>query len=482
MKKSNRHSKLLEGILLLGVVALTITSCMGTPSPTPNTPSETSNPTIEPTATENIVPTATNTDEVTPDGPTPDPLIDNPGDLDGVTVRLMHPWPSETAMILEEISRQFSLTNPWGIWVEVDAYGNEALLLSALQSDLQAGNPPGLIAVHPSRLDNLEEPFTTIDLSAYFDDPTWGFSSDDAEEFVPVFLDSFTTDDVLHALPIAPSAMVLFYNQTWGEELGFTEPPRTVASFTEVNCAATQFNLGDENMENDGTGGWLMNFDPAVLLSWYHTFGGVWDNSQVPEFSDQTGTTAFGSLKSMYDQGCIWIGRISEPYQYFADRIALMYAGTLDQIEMQAGWMDNAANQDLWIATAFPGPAGETIMMESHGLFIPESSPAQQMAAWLFAKHLLSSEAQVALIESSFMLPVRSSTVDLLGEFTETYPQWAQAVDLIENGTLLPTSDEWEEGQWVLQDAIYQVVVREADQLPLILEELDWMIEEVLGD
>jgi multiple sugar transport system substrate-binding protein/sn-glycerol 3-phosphate transport system substrate-binding protein len=276
--------------------------------------------------------------------------------------------------------------------------------------------------------------------------------------------------------------MVLFYNQTWGEELGFTEPPRTVASFTEVNCAATQFNLGDENMENDGTGGWLMNFDPAVLLSWYHAFGGVWDNSQVPEFSDETGTTAFGSLKSMYDQGCIWIGRRSEPYQYFADRIALMYAGTLDQIEMQAGWMDNAANQDLWIATAFPGPAGETIMMESHGLFIPESSPAQQMAAWLFAKHLLSSEAQVALIESSFMLPVRSSTVDLLGEFTETYPQWAQAVDLIENGTLLPTSDEWEEGQWVLQDAIYQVVVREADQLPLILEELDWMIEEVVGD
>lgn len=482
MKKTYKPSIHLQGILLLGVVALAITSCAGTPSPTPNTLSEATNPTIEPSVTENIAPTATETAEVTPNDPPPNPLIENPEDLDGVTVRLMHPWPSATATTLEDIARQFSLNNPWGIWVEVDAYGNEALLLSALQSELQAGNSPEIVAVHPSRLDNLEESFATIDLLAYFEDPTWGFSSEEAEDFVPIFLDSFTTDEMLHALPIAPTAMVLFYNQTWGEELGFTEPPRTETSFTEVNCAATQFNLGDENVENNGTGGWLMNFDPVVLLSWYNAFGGVWDDSQVPEFSNETGTTAFGSLKSIYDQGCIWIGRRSEPYQYFTDRIALMYAGTLDQIETQTGWMENAENDDQWLVTAFPGPIGETIMVDSPGLFIPESSPAQQMAAWLFAKHLLSLEAQAALIESSFALPVRQSTIDLLGDFIETYPQWAQAVDLVENASMLPTSDEWEQGQWVLQDAIYQIMVREADQLPSILEELDQMIKEVVGD
>ncbi|MFN2302879.1 MAG: ABC transporter substrate-binding protein, partial [Anaerolineales bacterium] len=284
MKNSYRHSKILQGILLLVIVALAISSCTGISSPSPNTPSLTSNPTIEPTAIENITPTATETAEITPNDPASASLIENSEDLDGVTVRLMHPWPSETAVTLEEIALQFSLTNPWGVWVEVDAYGSEALLLSALQSDLQAGNTPGIIAVHPSQLDNLGDTITTIDLSAYFDDPTWGFSSEDAEDFIPLFLDSFKKDDILHALPIAPSAMVLFYNKTWGEELGFSEPPRSEASFTEVNCAATKFNLGDENVENDGTGGWLMNFDPTVLLSWYHAFGGVWDDSQIPEF------------------------------------------------------------------------------------------------------------------------------------------------------------------------------------------------------
>jgi ABC-type glycerol-3-phosphate transport system substrate-binding protein len=482
MKKSYRRSNYLQGFLLLGIVALAITSCLGTPSPAPNTPSETSNPTIEPSATENTVPTATETAEGIPNDPTPAPLIENPEDLDGITVRLMHPWPSTAAPTLADIARQFSLTNPWGIWVEVDAYGNEALLLNALQSDLGSGYSPGIVAVHPSRLDNLEEPLATIDLSAYFDDPTWGFSSEEAADFVPVFLNSFRTDEMLHALPIVPSAMVLFYNQTWGEELGFSEPPRTEANFTAVNCASTQYNLGDVNVENDGTGGWLMNFDPVVLLSWYHAFGGVWENPQVPEFSDETGTTAFGSLKSIYDQGCIWIGRRSEPYQYFTDRITLMYAGTLDQIETQTGWMENTENDDQWLVTAFPGPEKEKIMVDSPGLFIPESSPAQQMAAWLFAKHLLSPEIQAALIESSFALPVRQSTMDILGDFTETYPQWAQAVNLLENASMVPTSDEWEEGQWVLQDAIYQIMVREADQLPLILEELDRMMEEVVGD
>jgi hypothetical protein len=116
--------------------------------------------------------------------------------------------------------------------------------LNALQSDLGAGYSPGIVAVHPSRLDNLEEPLATIDLSAYFDDPTWGFSSEEAADFVPVFLNSFRTDEMLHALPIVPSAMVLFYNQTWGEELGFSEPPRTEANFTAVNCASTQMPHG----------------------------------------------------------------------------------------------------------------------------------------------------------------------------------------------------------------------------------------------
>lgn len=482
MKKFFRPSKFLLGLNALVIIALAISSCTGTNTPTANIPSATLKPTLEPTATKNTNSTATATPEVNQDDQPPDPLIENPEDLDGVKVRFLHAWPADTSRMLEEVALQFSLTNPWGIWVDVEAYGNEALLISTLQSDMESGNPPGLIAVHPTYLNNIDDIYSTIDLSSYYDDPDWGFSPDEQADLIPLYLEAFTNEDMLRALPISPSASVLFFNQTWAEELGFSDPPFMEANFREVNCAATQFNLQDESEENDGTGGWVMSFDPIVLLSWYSAFGGAWEQSQVPIFSDETGSDTFGSLKLLYDQGCIWIGRKSEPYQYFADRLALMYAGTLDQIELQTGWMAQAGNDDQWSVVGFPGPAGDTIHIDSPGLFITESSPEKQLAAWLFAKHLLSPEIQAELIESSFMLPVRQSTMELIGDFSESYPQWVQAVDLVENAAMVPTSEEWDLGQWVLQDAIYQIMIRDAEQLPTILEELDQMILELTGD
>ncbi len=482
MKQLQRTSPFHQGLLALIILILGLTSCTGTTTPSVNVPSATLEPSIEPSATKNAANPVTATPEVLPSEPTPDPLIDDPENLEGETVRLLHAWAGPTASTLADVAREFSLTNPWGIWVEVEAFGSEDLLLGALQSDLEAGTPPSLVAVHPALLNNLESTYATANLSAYFEDQTWGYTPEEQADWQPLFLESMIKDGDLTGLPIAPSASVLFYNQSWGEELGFSEPPRTQDSFREVNCEATNFNLNNVSEDDDGTGGWLMNFDPIVLLSWYHAHGGAWEEDQMPLFNNETGIAAFGGLKALYDQGCIWIGRRSEPYQYFADRIALMYAGTLDQIPTQKGWMELSENNDNWSVVGFPGPEEETMLMDGPSLYITESSSEAQLAAWLFAKHLLNPKTEASLIESAFTIPVRKSTMGYLDEFAGTYPQWAQGVALLEKAGLAPKSDEWEIGQWVLQDAIYQSMLREADQLPGILEELDVMIEEVTGD
>ena len=481
MKKQNRTSPLRLLSLTLVILILVLTSCTGESTPVGNSPSAIFEPTRKPTGTENspIIPTAT--PEITPIEPTPDPLIENPEDLDGVSVRFLHAFPGQAGSSIAAVAREFSLTNPWGIWVNVEAFGSETILIEALQSDLEADDPPQLIALRPASLITLEKDLEFINLSAYFDDPQWGFNPEEQGDFFSIFLDTFLQDSGLTALPIAPSATVLFYNQTWGEGLGFREPPSTAASFRAINCGATQYNLNDNSEGNDGTGGWLINFDPDVLLSWYYAYEGEWQDSQMPVFNNEIGLGTFGTLKAYYDEGCIWIGRRSEPYSYFAERIALMYAGTLEQIPIQQGWMEQADNDDQWSVVGFPGPEEEKILVDSSGLYITETTPEEQLAAWLFAKHLTSPDVEAALIETTFTVPVRISTVDFLGEFIESYPQWARGVDLLDNASFVPISDEWELGQWVLQDAIYQIMLQDADQLPKILEELDQMIMEVTG-
>ena len=63
------------------------------------------------------------------------------------------------------------------------------------------------------------------------------------------------------------SMEVLYYNQTWLEELGFSGPPTTPEEFKEMACAAAEAN-------GDGTGGYILRDDASAMASWTYAFGG----------------------------------------------------------------------------------------------------------------------------------------------------------------------------------------------------------------
>ena len=120
-----------------------------------------------------------------------------------------------------------------------------------------------------------------------------------------------------------------------------------------------------------------------------------------------------------------------------------MYAGTLDQIPYQAGWMASSGSTDSWTVTGFPGPDGEVMLVDSPGLMVTADTPEKQMAAWLFARYLLSPEVQAELVQSGFSLPVRESAMSLLSGFASQYPQWSQAVEMMDIARPVPISSGW---------------------------------------
>ncbi len=69
----------------------------------------------------------------------------------------------------------------------------------------------------------------------------------------------------------------------------------------------------------------------------------------------------------------------------------------------------------------------------------------------------------------------------MLSDFSAQYPQWAQAVALIDNAKPVPISAGWGIGQWVLQDATYRMLQSDPDQIEPILQDLDSTIRELEG-
>ncbi len=424
------------------------------------------------TSTSSPTATVTQHPEISPTS-TEVPEVIDVEDLKDVAIRFVHPWAGEGAGVFEEIAFEFSMSNPWDIWVDVEAFGSESVMLDALRADLDRGDPPALIAVHPYYLAVLEGEYVSANLNKYFNDPQWGFDPEAQADIPAVFLDPFSVDDNLLALPVAPQGTLIFYNQTWAKELGHSSPPGDEQDFRNQSCDATFANYNDLNVDNDGTGGWLINHHPNVLASWYLGFGGELPEGGLPEFNTDPGLDAFGYLKSVYDQGCFWVGRQSEPYYYFANRYALMYAGTLDQIPAQKGWMAQAENEDEWRAIGFQGGNRPVMLVDGPGLMVTVDRPENQLAAWLFARYLLEPEVQAKIVRRLYTLPVRTSARESLGEFEAETPQWADAVAMIDFAEALPVSEEWGFARWVLQDAIILLLQSEEGETGAILEELD---------
>ncbi len=446
-------------------------------------PAETPDPSLSrtttPEQTEVSEPTATQRPSPIPTSP---PAINlQAEDLEGIALRFMHPWTGETAEVLAEIATQFSLTNPWDIWVDAEGHGSESALLEALLIDIEAGDAPDLIAIHPYLLGALDEAYATVPITGYTSDPNWGLDEAALEDIPEVFLVQFTQESELIAMPIAPQATVLFYNQTWAEVLGFSSLPGDAADFRAQSCGAAYANRDDGNLETNGTGGYVMNYDPKVLSGWFLSFGGDLPGRGTPQFDTEAGRDAYAYLKAVYNQDCFWVGRRSDPYFYLANRFAIAYAGTLDEIPVQAGWMTAAENQDQWTVMGFPGFDGQMIVVDGPGVMIGEGAPENQLAAWLFARHLVSPEVQAKLVQTLFTLPVRRSTLPLLDAFADTYPQWGAGAALLEEAVALPMNEEWGVAQWLLQDAVFRLLQSEELSAEEILKELNQMIIDLEG-
>ncbi|MRR32128.1 extracellular solute-binding protein [bacterium] len=315
-------------------------------------------------------------------------------------------------------------------------------------------------------------------------DPYFGLNEQERADFPLAFWQQDQSGGSQVGIPAQRDLPVMFYNQTWATELGFSQPPLTVDAFKQQACAAAFVNSHDRFAANDGTGGWIVNTDGLVVYSWLRSFGLEDALSGEPlqfHFNQPQTETALTFVRSLVDESCAWFSRTTASNEYFANRQALMYTGHLSDLALQSKTNARLNSTDNWTVLPFPDSDRPVTVASGLSYAILRSNPAAEAAGWLFVRWMSLPENSAQLLLAGGGLPVSTAAVEIAQSQMEESPQWAQTLQWMPTVDSAPPVAGWRIARFVLQDAFWQALqsFTTVDDFPSILEQIDATIIEV---
>ena len=490
--------QLLKLLTVIGILGLFLTACQAevTPAPAPTdlSPQATATPAPAPTSSAQSTPAA---GQPSPAKPAGSSLGVKPAELRGLKVRFWYAASGELAKETSALIEAFNHENIWGISAEGKAFLSYTALEEQALAAVKNGDLPQLIAapleisLSWQRKDARASGVTPgpgpelVALDVYVRDAEWGLSQAEIADFWPSAWQAGQVSGQRWGIPAELDAQVLFYNQSWAEQLGFRQPPASSADFRTQACAAMKANVADDNLENDGTGGWMMSTDAMALENWRRAFGGEplpADNGQAYTFNTANSVKAFSYLRKLLDQNCAWKAKSTSPFTYFAQRQALFYSGSLSDLAKQQRAMNFQKSADHWTVLTYPVDQGKPVVLTSGASYsIIKSSPAAQLATWLLLRSLMLPRAQARLAEAAGLLPARASALAAMEEYRAGHPQWAQAASWKDYLQSAPQLGSWRTTRRLLEDAAWQIFqpFTKAEGIGSVLAELDGAAKEL---
>lgn len=446
---------------LLFITSILLSACSANPTSTPEVSStQSGEETPQPESTA---------------GATESRLEVNEEALNGLEIDVWTPWYGIESSLFDTFVKEFNAQNEWGIVVKTQSHTNFTNLYEAVTASLATADKPDLVIALPEHGLEWYAGGAVTDLTPYTEDPKYGIDSSD----IPfVFWNQDITSQTRVGVPAQRTAKFLLWNETWASELGFSAPPGTTENFRGQACGANKSMLKDDLTENDAIGGWIVDTEPMTAYAWLLAFQGGIAEGNGYRFLTPNNIEAFTFLRQLSETSCAWQAISTEPSDAFANRQALFITASLEDLPTVARAFASANNSDTWKVIPFPD---QTLVVYGSSYIVLESTDEEQLAAWLFVRWLLDNEQDARWVEATHRFPLHPSTMDLLGDYKKTRPQWAEAVELLPFGELQPQATSWRTVKVMLGDGfthMYRINVP-SGQVAAILAQMESLAKDL---
>ena len=343
---------------------------------------------------------------------------------------------------LLKIVDEFNRTNEYGIHLTAEYQGGYNDIFNKMLAILNTDEVPDVVVGYQNQTATYQLAGAMFDMNEIINSPKYGMPAEDQADFFPGFFaqDVFSIyNGARLGLPPNRSMEVLYYNQSWLEELGYDGPPETPEEFKEMACAATATPYSGATVE--GSLGYQLSIDTSRFASWTFAFGGDIFDYTTNQFTlnSDASVAAMTFLQDLFAEGC---GRIvSENYgdqTDFGNGSLLFTVGSSSGLPYYKSAVEGGAGHE-WSVAALPSVTGtpkQNVYGASVG--IPKSTPERELAAWIFLKFYTRPDIQAQWAKFSLYFPTRASVADEMEAFFLANPTYKKAFDLLQYGVFEP--------------------------------------------
>lgn len=361
---------------------------------------------------------------------------------DGQEVVLWHSYEGATREALLSQVDEFNATNPWKIVIVPEYHGTADQLGKKLKDSAEAGTLPEL-AIRPSGVAwSLGD--AVMPMQRYANDARFGLTDSDLADIYPAMLDT-TRDpksDELVDFPLGGEGVVLIYNIDRLAVNNYFVAPDSWPLFKEICQNTTKDMTNDGKVDVFGFG-----FTPRAdfATAWLNSRGGsiISDDGTHTTFNGGEGVKTLTTLQEAAASGCVYRSQAADAIRDFArGKVAMIFALTtqlpdiFNAVEAQGGFR--------WGVSPVPyGRRSPTLTISGPAWIMLRSTPARQLATWLFVRWFSETPQTVRWSQLTGLLPLRKSAALGLSNLFTLNAGFKVAFDLLEVAQAQPDIPQW---------------------------------------
>ena len=404
-------------------------------------------------------------------------------DPSGVTINYWYQHTRSREEALTKIIDDFNSNNQWGITVNGSHQGHYGQIYEKMLTVVGTSEVPDIVVAYQNQAaDFYLANEGVIDMRPLVSSKKWGLTDEELSDFYPGFIsqDIFPSlGGVRLGFPPKRSMELLYYNEDWLGELGYSGPPKTPEEFLEIACAASEKPFSKATTPESSVG-WLIDIDASTFASLTFAYGGdVFDKDKVQYTYNSPEAVKAGKLLSeLSSKGCMktFTEKYANQTEYGAGN-AMFSISSISGLKYYRSAVEKGANFNWNV-----GPLGYSTPEPRQNLYgaslsIGNSGDSKkQLAAWLFMKHFTSPNQQSFWAEKSGYFPSRKSVSKIM---TMT-PQYKEGFSLLKYSMSEPAVPAYDVVRGEVEDVMAEII--KGGDVESLLNDLNKKANEILSD